>query len=655
MREANPIKKTTVSPVSNRWLPLFLCIIILGLAACGPSPDENARRKADGIPDQKSLPFLLYAIKGVASLPAGADGTGTHVFCAGTSYSAYTDAKGNYTISSVPPGHYALVAQRPNYENQAICEVTLAPTRPINALPEFTAPSVQLRPAVNTGQFVPGASPRSVSDLGTITGKAALSDGITPELIRVSLKGTQFSTTTDRTGQFSIMNVEPGKYEVNFSRPGYDDDATTAIIQRNHTTVLSGTTILKSSSSRGIIGRILFTDTKDRPIPPVKGASIRVVELDKTVPVETDGTFAITGLPPGTYTVTAAAPDFTLRDQARVDVQTGVNPIVLTLTQLHPSAGEITGIALLEGAPSPPLAGTQVSLAGTSYSGTTDDDGRFNLTGIPEGSYSLVLTHEKYETLQNDTDVNSGETTDVGTLTMKKSVIPPKVLSNTPADGERDLLIIPVVIATVQFSKPMNADSIRAAFSITPVTTFNLRVIAGKSGGGQDLLEISLPNSVSPNSLHFNTTYRIHISDSAQDIEGNNLEDPFSFSFTTGGLRILSTLPDMNETNVVPQSAIPLIVRFNGRVDPDTLIDRNIKIEPRPYSMPTLRPIQYQRQTGWTELTMPVSWNANVEYTVTFSRSIRAIDGTPLDKTPYRLKFRSARLPQPANVPVPTQ
>jgi|GEM_PF-4529472 len=38
----------------------------------------------------------------------------------------------------------------------------------------------------------------------------------------VSLKGTKISTTTDYNGKWTLTNVEPGVYDIIFSKPGYD-------------------------------------------------------------------------------------------------------------------------------------------------------------------------------------------------------------------------------------------------------------------------------------------------------------------------------------------------------------------------------------------------------------------------------------------------
>ena len=49
-------------------------------------------------------------------------------------------------------------------------------------------------------------------------------------------------------------------------------------------------------------------------------------------------------------------------------------------------------------------------------------------------------------------------------------------------------------------------------------------------------------------------------------------------------------------------------------------------------------------RTGWTILSLPVTWDYDTDYAVHFDRSIRAQSGTPLQDAPYILKFHTIAL-----------
>lgn len=57
---------------------------------------------------------------------------------------------------------------------------------------------------------------------GNITGVLDIWDSDDNSGAYVSLKGTNIFTTTDYNGKWTLTNVEPGVYDIIFSKPGYD-------------------------------------------------------------------------------------------------------------------------------------------------------------------------------------------------------------------------------------------------------------------------------------------------------------------------------------------------------------------------------------------------------------------------------------------------
>ncbi|PSQ88700.1 MAG: TonB-dependent siderophore receptor [Bacteroidetes bacterium QS_8_64_10] len=57
------------------------------------------------------------------------------------------------------------------------------------------------------------------------------------------------------------------------------------------------------------------------------------------------------------------------------------------------------------------LAGVNVSLEGTTQGASTDDDGRYEITGVAPGSYTLVASFLSYATERRDVTVEASETT----------------------------------------------------------------------------------------------------------------------------------------------------------------------------------------------------------------------------------------------------
>lgn len=142
-------------------------------------------------------------IRGVVTLADDSDPMGIVVFIAGTSYSAMTDASGNYLMSWVPAGkNYTLVASKAGYVSGIRnVDVTVNQTKTMDSIELATYVAPQ-----NTG---------SVSGTVTLSG-AATNDGIF-----VYLVGTPYIGVTNAEGKFSLTGVALGTYKIMACKEGY--------------------------------------------------------------------------------------------------------------------------------------------------------------------------------------------------------------------------------------------------------------------------------------------------------------------------------------------------------------------------------------------------------------------------------------------------
>ncbi|KAF5432226.1 Chitodextrinase, partial [Candidatus Methanophagaceae archaeon] len=100
---------------------------------------------------------------------------------------------------------------------------------------------------------------------------------------------------------------------------------------------------------------------------------------------------------------------------------------------------------------------------------------------------------------------------------ISEPMTPPTVIEHTPT-GEN----VPVTTQiTVTFSEPMNTDSVEYASSIDPE-------VLGEFGWKENTI-IFTPSS----KLNYDTTYTVTIGRESEDTEGNNLEEPYDWRFST--------------------------------------------------------------------------------------------------------------------------
>ena len=633
----------------RRWRLLILCGLagLVALVAASTACKQEKPAPASEKTKSASNP-IHYTIRGRIALEGGDDPTGTTVYCAGTSYAAYCDNAGGYMISNVPYGRYMVVAQKPGYERTELGETILLPVAAGAASSEVEIPLVELP---RDEKYLTAQKPEATGT-GTIVGRAVVDDGDTTGAIQASLSGTQWEVQTDGDGIFTLSGVDPGAYDLVLDRAGYESQTRRVLVRAGQVSRLARLVELRSlvpvvEGKGTILGEVLFLGAGGQVADPVEGATVGIVENDRTTPVKKDGSFVFDNLDPGLYTLIADAAGFQLRNKVQVRVTQDPATAIMFL-QETPGVGEerggVEGRIQLADSPETPLAGIVVALTGSSHMGVTDTSGAFRLTDVPAGTYSLFCSRQGFETLQlTGINIEAGRVEDLGVLEMSRSVDPPRVIFASPGDGTDGITIEPTVRLRLGFSRRMDSRSVQDALRISPAVTWEMRRVASGSDA-PDAVEILLQSAGTPSPLKFNTRYTLTLGRSATDTDGTALEDTFRLRFSTGGLRILEVRPASGTTNVNAAGPTELQVYFNGVVD--TMPERSLDISPSPQARSNTIDFRPVNATGWTLMRLPITWAYDTQYTVTFRSGIRTVGGVRFDQSPYRVRFRTAPIPQ---------
>ena len=330
------------------------------------------------------------------------DHAGITVFIPGTSYAAYTDKDGNFSMSLVPQGMYTIRAMYAGYTFAEQENILLS-----------TDNNDEPRAEVESEFALYYAK-------GTVKGSVLLSDRTSDFAgINIVLADSSnihsYSATTTSTGSWTINDVTPGTYSVEFHKDGYVDQKVNDIIVSGARITEIPRIVLKEDGG-SIFGKVLVGNSSiagvsliaERPVDDIDGASSSKTYYALS---KDDGSYRFESVAPGLYTVTAIYPGYKSVNQSNVSVSIGDEIGLADLIILEKTTYTVTGSCVLAGMESG-FEGTSVLLQSADNnikkSTTTNTEGTYTITDIDAGSYILTFSRSGFIT-------NSSVTVDVGT------------------------------------------------------------------------------------------------------------------------------------------------------------------------------------------------------------------------------------------------
>lgn len=633
-----------------------LALVPLILAACSGSGDSEA----PGATPAALPPDVPARIEGSVRLEGRADSSGVQVFIPGSPHLAMTDGDGRFRIDSVRPGSFSILAQYPGYETVRLGEVQIAPSPTLSV---FTLEPAVLRESRRE------SSPGDRALFGRILGRITLATGdgsslSSPGATTVEVVGTPMRTFCDADGAFYLWNLAPGRYELIAHRDGYAEASAIAVIGTDADPVrvqIVLEPIERPRSLGRITGTVRMLDALGAATGGFQYVQVEIAELaDRKTTPDLNGRFSFADLPEGRYTLFAEATGFSSDGGADVDL--GDGDVLDTELVLREIVDEMTpsvvfGLAvrgLADGAAGQgDMSGISVALAGTSINSITDPDGRYRFTNVAPGTYGVMAQAEGFKPLTiEDVEVRPGEELEMEDIILEPDLIYPEVVETHPADGASDIQVAFEIPIMIRFNKKMRPASLREAITISPEVDFT--VLAGKEHPSTDfdLARISIDGSSQQKLVRYDTLHRVRINTSAEDYEGLRMREPYEFTFRTATPGIWETFPATDATGVLLTPTRSVVIRFNGRIAPESIGRRDVRVRPSLIGNPTLQVVD-NIKTGWTELTIQALWEPDTEYRVTLSRGIKTITGQRLSNTPYTFQFKTTPLSQfqPPGVP----
>ncbi|MCK5688586.1 carboxypeptidase regulatory-like domain-containing protein, partial [Myxococcota bacterium] len=203
--------------------------------------------------------------------------------------------------------------------------------------------------------------------------------------ITVEITGAGIRTTTNQQGRFDLY-LASGDYEVDLSAPNYVSQNGIALSTRTgETTELSNSPIVLQSNPGQIKGNAFLETAAENTHDAI---DVVLLGSDSAGQTQADGSFLLTGVEAGTYTLQASKTDYDTTTVPGVSVRGGLLSTVADFT-LYRSRGGIRGQVGTSIAETD-LSGILISLSGTNISTTTNASGLFLIENIPTGSYQFT-------------------------------------------------------------------------------------------------------------------------------------------------------------------------------------------------------------------------------------------------------------------------
>jgi large repetitive protein len=286
-----------------------------------------------------------------------------------------TDENGFYLIEGLPAGTFDVKAQMQDY-------------------------------AISVNTVFLSANEREVLDFALVPFPAAIegtvrnsvtSAPITGALVSVLIPNSDIviaSIITGDDGTYRLENLPAGSYNVVITAEGFANEVIPVILTPNETETVNAFLDPNPASITGIVSNAVTS-------APIPGALVRVFNLDGVFITSTltmgDGTYTVTGLAAGTYTVITGAEGF--GSSTNVVTLSGGETEILNVA-LSPASASLRGTVREAGTNQPvPGALVQVFRIGTDVpvaSVLTDGEGRYIITGLEPREYRVVFSADRY-------------------------------------------------------------------------------------------------------------------------------------------------------------------------------------------------------------------------------------------------------------------
>ena len=313
-----------------------------------------------------------------------------------------------------------------------------------------------------------------VLDTGAISGTISSASAPLAGAIVSALQGGSviLSTTANGSGVYTLSSLVPGSYDVQASATNYQTATQTGV------TVISDQTTTENVSLTPDPGAFAGVVT-NATLSPLGGVSVSALQggivIESTTTDLTNGSYILSSLAPGSYTVRATLSTYQTQN---VSASIVLNQTTTQNFALQLDPGAIVG-TISDSITALPIESAAVqALSGLTIMASTSSavDGSYSLTGLTPNSYTVRAGISHYETGTTGTTVTPG-----GTATANLALYPnPGALSGVITDSGLDVGLSGAAVALYKSGSHL-ADTTTASngaylfASLDPAMTYSIQ------------------------------------------------------------------------------------------------------------------------------------------------------------------------------------
>jgi hypothetical protein len=264
---------------------------------------------------------------------------GVRIELDGTAFVTVSSNDGQYRLLNVEPGQYKLSFYKDGYLPYRMPDEITVTTATATTIPDVALELMQAGDPVSAGAVAeqvatramapaPNEPPPGPTESRSIVGIVEVKDAAGRLMsdysnVTIAINGTSHIAEINDQGQFRFDNLTSGVYTLIGTIPEGPLVQIPVDLENQRTASISVRLVTGGEGGEAggtVRGKVVLVDLDDKPLPDSSGVRVAVNGTQSMATTAADGSFSLTAIPPGTYTISATKEGFVAGEAANAEV-----------------------------------------------------------------------------------------------------------------------------------------------------------------------------------------------------------------------------------------------------------------------------------------------------------------------------------------------